>query len=170
MGMLGNDWAYVSAEVSAKNTFTDGGEIVWGFVPLRDLTLMEAEIQYDVMQRLEGAWYMTAGGNMAEDALILHADGTYEGGASYDGEGGEVGVVPLHAGKWYVTKYDGHANKYWYPAEYEITLLLDDGRANVKALSLHDNGFSLTNAEGGGGYERATGGVYRDVSLTSSES
>ena len=43
MGMLGNDWAYVSAEVSAKNTFTDGGAIVWGFVPLRDLTLMEAE-------------------------------------------------------------------------------------------------------------------------------
>lgn len=43
MGMLGNDWAYVTAEVSAKNTFTDGGAIVWGFVPLRDLTLMEAE-------------------------------------------------------------------------------------------------------------------------------
>ena len=80
MGMLGNDWAYVTAEVSAKNTFTDGGAIVWGFVPLRDLTLMEDEIQYDVMQQLEGAWYMSAGGNMAEDALILHADGTYESG------------------------------------------------------------------------------------------
>lgn len=32
-----------AAPVSAKNTFTDGGAIVWGFVPLRDLTLMEAE-------------------------------------------------------------------------------------------------------------------------------
>ncbi len=168
MGMLGNDWAYVSAEVSAKNTFTDGGAIVWGFVPLRDLTLMEAEIQYDVMQRLEGAWYMTAGGSMAEDALILHADGTYESGYTvYREDGGEAGVALTYTGTWYVTRYNDFQNKYWYPAEYEITLLLDDGRANVKALSLDENGFSLMNAEGGGGYERAAGGVYSGASSES---
>lgn len=168
MGMLGNDWAYVSAEVSAKNTFTDGGAIVWGFVPLRDLILMEDEIQYDVMQRLEGAWYMTAGGNMAEDVLILHADGTYESGYTvYREDGGEAGVALTYTGTWYVTRYNNFQNKYWYPAEYEITLLLDNGRANVKALSLHENGFSLMNAEGGGGYERAADGVYSGASSES---
>lgn len=168
MGMLGNDWAYVTAEVSAKNTFTDGGAIVWGFVPLRDLILMEDEIQYDVMQQLEGAWYMTAGGNMAEDALILHADGTYESGYTvYREDGGETGVALAYTGTWYVTRYNDFQNKYWYPAEYEITLLLDDGRANVKALSLDENGFSLMNAEGGGGYERAAGGVYSSASSES---
>lgn len=44
---------------------------------------------------------------------------------------------------------------------------MDNGRANVKALSLDENGFSLMNAEGGGGYERATGGVYSGASSES---
>lgn len=120
------------------------------------------------MQRLEGAWYMTAGGSMAEDVLILHADGTYESGYTvYREDGGEAGVALTYTGTWYVTRYNNFQNKYWYPAEYEITLLLDNGRANVKALSLHENGFSLMNAEGGGGYERATGGVYSGASSES---
>lgn len=172
MGMLGSDWAYVAAKASEDGAFAENGATVWGFVPVRDLALTPdaAGIQSDIMRQLEGAWVMTTGGSMAEDALILHADGTYEGAASYSGDGGETGVVPLYAGVWYVTKYDGRQNKYWYPAEYEITLISDDGRANVKALSLDENGFSLTNAEGGGGYEPAAGGIYRDVSLTSLES
>ena len=77
------------------------------------------------------------------------------------------GVALTYTGTWYVTRYNDFQNKYWYPAEYEITLLLDNGRANVKALSLHENGFSLMNAEGGGGYERATGGVYSGASSES---
>ena len=82
-------------------------------------------------------------------------------------DGGEAGVALTYTGTWYVTRYNNFQNKYWYPAEYEITLLLDNGRANVKALSLHENGFSLMNAEGGGGYERATGGVYSGASSES---
>lgn len=157
MGLLGNDWAYVSAEVSNKNTFTDGGAIVWGFIPLRDLILKPdvTIAQQDVMQQLEGTWYYAAGGGMAEDRLTLHADGTYEGAyLNYDDNGMEDGYTADHTGTWYVTEYKDFCNKYWYPAAYEITLIQEDGYTNVKGLSLDENGFSLFDAEGSGGYER----------------
>ena len=159
MGLLGNDWAYVSAEVNGKGKFIDGGAIVWGFVPVRDLALMtgENDICHDVMQELEGSWHFTAGGSMAEDVLILHADGTYEGSnAVYGEDGSESGLDPTHAGTWYVTKYNSFQNKYW-SGKYEITFVQENGVTNVKALTLEEYGFSLTNNEGGGGYERMEG-------------
>lgn len=163
MGLLGNDWAYVSAKVNGKGKFTDGGAIVWGFVPVRDLMLMtsEADICHDIMTQLEGSWIFTAGGSMAEDALTLHADGTYEGASEVYGEdGAEAGLRPIHNGTWYITKYNSFQNKYWSNADYEITFVRENGVTNVKALSIEDTGFSLTNNEGGGGYERFDGDVF----------
>lgn len=162
MGLLGNDWAYVAAEVNSKGRFTDGGDVIWGFVPLRDLALVtdETERCQDVMQQLEGAWHLTAGGSMAEERLNLHAGGTYEGTTEvYGEETGEVELRLLHSGAWYVTKYNNAQNKYWYDAQYEITFIRDNGITNVKGLVLDENGFSLVNNEGGGGYERIEGEI-----------
>lgn len=92
-----------------------------------------------------------AGGNMAEDELTFGADGTYTG-RSYDWSSGEV-LWETH-GVWYVTKYNPNWNLYWNDPPYEMHLIRDDGTATVKGLILDEEGFSLTNWEGGGGYIR----------------
>lgn len=151
MGLFGSDWAYVAAHVS-NGAFTKDGAVVWGFIPLRDLTLPAPVLCPDVMAQLEGIWHFTAGGSMAEEVLYLHADGTYEGtNPAYSAD--DPVLPPLTRGSWYVTPYDRVQNKYWSDAKYEVTFLHADGTANVKALTLCENAFSLTNAEGGGGYE-----------------
>ena len=51
-------------------------------MPLRDLALdadTHGNILWNVMAELEGSWEFYAGGNQAEDILILNADGTYTG-------------------------------------------------------------------------------------------
>lgn len=53
-----------------------------------------------------------------------------------------------------------YGGKYETHAEYEITFIQENGITNVKALTIEDNGFSLTNNEGGGGYERVDGDVF----------
>lgn len=153
LGLFGRDYAYVAAEVK-DGAIVDGGAIVWGFVPLRDLALdadTHASIRWDVMEKLEGSWIFDAGGNQAEDILILHADGTYTGQyLSADDEP----YADTH-GSWMVTEYNPFRNLYWNDPPYEITLVSADGLVNVKGLSINDeNGFSLTNVEGGGGYRR----------------
>ncbi|HML46269.1 MAG TPA: hypothetical protein PKE04_05910, partial [Clostridia bacterium] len=83
MGLYNRDYAYVAAEVR-DGRFVDGGEIVWGFVPLKALAPDKSdpfrrERQADVMKSMAGEWVFYAGGNMAEDELALGADGTYTG-------------------------------------------------------------------------------------------
>lgn len=161
MGMHGNDYAYVAAEVRSGR-FVDGGEIIWGFVPLKALALDESdtfrsERQADVMQRMAGEWVFYAGGNMAEDEFTFGADGIYTG-RYCDWNTGEV-FQETH-GIWYVAKYNPNWNLYWNDPPYEIHLIRNDGTVTVKGLTMHEKGFSLTNWEGGGGYmrpEEATG-------------
>ena len=147
-----NRWyAYVATEVK-DGRFVDGGQIVWGFVPLRDLALdadTHGNILWDVMAELEGSWEFYAGGNQAEDILILNADGTYTGKWVQGDE-----ICPDNHGSWFVTEYNPSWNLYWNDPPYEITLVDEDGTVNVKGLSIDEEGFSLTYWEGGGGYQR----------------
>lgn len=149
LGLYGEDYAYVSGE-TRDGRLVDGGAIVWGFVPLRDLALdvnadsFRSNIRTDVMARLDGIWHYDAGGSMAADYLTLYADGTCLGQ-----NGGNI----VH-GSWYVTDYNPAWNLYWNDPPYEITLIHDNGTVNVKGLTLDEDGFSLTNWEGGGGYVR----------------
>ncbi len=53
-----------------------------------------------------------------------------------------------------MTRYNTFRDKYWYPVDYEITLIQENDYVNVKGLKLEDNGFSLLDWEGSGGYER----------------
>lgn len=151
-----DEYAYVSGEVR-DGRFGDGGQIVWGFVPLRDLDIDPTrEIQPDAMARLEGVWEFYAGGNQAQDRLIFYPDGTYQGITNLGDDDGEW----VDTGAWTVTAYDPACNLYWNSPEYEITLVDDDGTVNVKGLSFGEDGgeetFSLTYWEGGGGYKRVT--------------
>jgi hypothetical protein len=153
LGLYGSNYAYVAAEVRS-GLFVDGGEIVWGFVPLKALVLDESdafrsERQTGVMKSMVGEWAFYAGGNMAEDVLVLNAEGTYTG-RHVDLNTGEI-TGETH-GIWYVTKNNPNWNLYWNDPEYELYLIRDDGTANVKGLVLNAEGFSLTNEEGGGGY------------------
>ena len=151
LGMFNRWYAYVAAEVK-DGRFVDGGEIVWGFVPLRDLALdadTHGNILWDVMAELEGSWEFYAGGNQAEDILILNADGTYTGKWVQGDE-----IYPDNHGAWFVTEYNPSWNLYWNDPPYEITLVDEDGTVNVKGLSIDEEGFSLTYWEGGGGYRR----------------
>lgn len=149
LGLYGEDYAYVSGE-TRDGRLVDGGAIVWGFVPLRDLALdvnadrFRSNIRTDVMARLDGIWHYDAGGSMAADYLTLYADGTYLG---------QNGADIFH-GSWYVNDYNPNWNLYWNDPPYEITLICDNGTVNVKGLTLDDDGFSLTNWEGSGGYVR----------------
>lgn len=111
--------------------FVDGGAIVWGFVPLRDLTVNTTTGARthlpDVIALLEGTWIFEAGGGMAEDMLCLNADGSYQGKYTYEFTGQNDMDT---RGTWYVTTYRPSQNLYWNDPPYEITLLDDNGRAN----------------------------------------
>ncbi|NMD37220.1 MAG: hypothetical protein GYA87_00895 [Christensenellaceae bacterium] len=145
------EYAYVSAEVKGDK-FVDGGEIVWGFVPLKDLQFDDfnnhEEALFDFMANFKGIWVMDAGGTMAEDALWLNADGTYRAGFINKNST----FIINGEGNWYISPYKSHENLYWNNPVYKITFLKNNGIANIKGFSYIENGISFTNVEGGGGY------------------
>ena len=54
-------------------------------------------------------------------------------------------------------KYNAFSNLYWNDPPYEIVFLPEGYMPNIKGLTLDEEGFSLTNWEGGGGYSRIEG-------------
>lgn len=160
IGMYEDQYAYVTGEVR-NGKFVSGGQIIWGFVPLRDLALDAPQrqpeaIRQDVMNTLAGCWVFEAGGSMSAEVLQLNDDGTYIAVNDYD----EItGALLIREGRWYVTEYHDAWNLYWDGPDYEITMIEDgSGYVNIKGLSVDrdGNGFGLTNWEGGGGYARVT--------------
>ncbi len=157
MGTYGTDYAYVAAK--AKNgSFVDGGkivkdgdQIVWGYVPLRDLMISTGDgfrntIEWDAMARFAGQWTFAAGGVGITDVLMLYADGTWEG------------YTDTHTGgTWRLTRYNPQDNLYWSEVPYEITFYWEDGTVCTKGFWPNDTGFSLLYWEGSGGYERLEG-------------
>lgn len=152
MGLYGNEYAYVSAEVK-NGRFVDGGQIVWGYVPLRDLTFSTGDacrstIEWDAMADFAGQWYFSAGGVGITDVLMLYADGTWAGYTD-----------TLTGGTWRLTRYNPADNLYWAEVPYEITFYWEDGSVYTKGFWPDENGhaFSLLYWEGSGGYERLDG-------------
>lgn len=151
LGLYNDDYAYVSAEAK-DGRVVDGGQIVWGFVPLRDIQMMPAARRMDVMAQLAGTWWFYAGGLQEGDVITLNADGTYD---SYLGVwDGELHGEHLSHGCWYVLEHNPSYGLYWNDPPYEIVFLRDDGSARVHGLTVDGDTFSLTFWEGGGGYER----------------
>ncbi len=160
IGLYGCDYAYVSAE-ARNGRLADGGQIIWGFVPLRDLEIdpNERQLRQDVMEAAAGCWHFEAGGSLAHDSLLLGADGSYLGNTGMDNFA-ETGDS-VH-GTWYVTDYNPARNLYWNEPEYEITILLEDGSASVHGFNVTEDTLSLSYWEGGGGYQRCRPGQNGD--------
>jgi len=147
MGTYDMNYAYVSAEVH-NGKLADGGEIVWGFVPLRDVQMSGhsgSRPEKTVMELMAGEWWFEAGGLGIADELTLGADGRYEGSS---------GEEYACSGSWKVLAYNAASGLYWNDPAYEIIFCGDDGTAHVYGLSFEGDTFSLTDWEGGGGYRR----------------
>ena len=158
LGIYNDYYAYVALEVNKDNRPVDGGAILWGFVPVRDLKPMDQAVRRDVMEQLTGRWYFYAGGSQAEDYIQFNADGTFTAAMFDWTQYGSAAAWraddmadPVH-GTWYVTDYNTFENLYWNKPPYELTMVYENGFVNVKGLTLDENGFSLTFWEGGGGY------------------
>ena len=150
LGLYSNDYAYVSANVD-DGKFTPDGQIVWGFVPLKALALSRSAVsQTEAMHTMLGDWVLESGGNLADDELIFHADGRFA--APYLNPETETSMLKQY-GTWTVTQYDPAWGLYWNDPPYELTLTYDTGLVTIRGLSFSDTGFSLTNNEGGGGYQ-----------------
>ena len=154
LGQWGEEYAYVEAEVK-NGKFTDGGAVVWGFVPLRDLEILdEGEALPEVMERLVGTWAFDSGGSFGPDVVSFDPDGTFTSSTvdwSLDEEGNIV-TSPRIGGTWKVIPYAAQQNLFWDGSEYALVLLYDNGAASVCGLSFDGEGFGLTGGEGGGGY------------------
>jgi hypothetical protein len=141
------------------------GAIVWGFVPIRDLKVMDQEKVPEAADQLIGMWKLEAGGSLADDYLAFSEDGTFTGN-SVEWETGAV-LQDDNSGKstgtWYVTKHSPFMNLYWNKPPYQLTLIYNNGRVTMRGLEITEDGFSLTNDEGGGGYVPAT---EEDITLT----
>ncbi len=154
MALYNNEYAYVSAEVKG-DSFVDGGAIVWGFVPVRDLDIMDRNIladdyeDDDVANKINKTWLFNAGGSMAEEAIKFNLDGTYLSG--HIDENKNMFFVESK-GIWRIREYKEKENLYWNDPKYELTLINNNGTVNIKGLDLSDGGLNLTYWEGGGGY------------------
>ena len=160
MGTYGLDYAWVAAKIK-NSSFVDGGKLVkdgdqtvWGYVPLKHLTISSGDayrntIEWDAMSKVAGHWHFAAGGVGITDYLTLYADGTWEG---YTGD-------EQTGGTWRLTRYDPAEGLYWADVPYEITFMRDRGTVNIKGFWPDEdgNGFSLLYWEGSGGYERIAG-------------
>lgn len=157
MGVYEGTYALVGGEVR-KGRFVDGGAVLWGFVPLRDLELSAGmrndprEVQADAMERLVGDWQYDAGGGMGPDKISFYPDGTYTGTNVWDGKTAHFG------GRYAAVANHPHAGLFWDNPPYELILAQDDASFSVHGLSFdEENGeeiFSLTDWEGSGGYRR----------------
>ena len=153
MGLYNDYYAYVAAEVK-NDRFVDGGAIIWGFVPVRDLKPMEQEKQPEVMSKLAGSWKLDSGGSMADEYLVFSSDGTFSS-SMWDWDLDRpmrVENAAQASGTWYVTNYNPFMNLYWNKPPYQLTLIYSNGRVTILGLDFDDEGFSLTDMEGLGGY------------------
>lgn len=157
MGLFDKEYAWVSAKAK-NNSFVNGGkpvkngnQIVWGYVPLRDLMISSSDpcrgtIEWDVMADYSGQWQFTAGGVGISDVLMLNPDGTWEG---YTDQ--------VIGGTWQLTHYNPSDGLYWADVPYEITFFQNNGSVTTLGFQPVDDGFSLLTWEGSGGYGPSDG-------------
>ncbi len=147
LGCYNSFYAYVEAQAD--------GRTIRGFMPLRDLDIPMEEVP-EVAAQLVGEYYYYAGGGMVQwDELTLHADGTFT--ATWYLEDSET--PNIETGAWQVLRYHPEQGLFWYGGDLAFTMLHADGRYVYCSLALDEEGFSLGDIEGSGGYRRME---YRD--------
>lgn len=154
LGTWGADYAYVEAEVK-NGRFTDGGAVVWGFVPLRDLEIMDpGEELPEAAERLAGTWAFEAGGSFGPDVIAFAEDGTYTSNLveQVHDPDGNLADSAVSGGTWKVIACKPMWNLFWNEPEYALLCVGDNGGASLCGLSFDGEGFGLTGGEGGAGY------------------
>lgn len=146
LGCYNSFYAYVETRVD--------GQLIRGFMPLRDLDIPMEEVP-EVAAQMVGEYDYYAGGGMVQwDELTLHADGSFT--ATWYWEGSESPNV--ETGIWRVLRYNQEQGIFWYGGDLAFEMLHADGRYVYCGLDLDEKGFSLGDNEGSGGYRRT---VYR---------
>ena len=146
LGLYNDHYAYVEAKAN-NGKLSGKGTVVRGFVPVRDLHPAPSPVQRDIMKKAAGVWYAD-GSTLAGELLTLDADGTFAAGTA----GGPDEEAETLEGTWYVTKYDTAEGIYWDEPPYRITLLYDNGNADIYGLILADSRLELSSGLIGGTY------------------
>lgn len=117
------------------------GQPMWGFVPLRDLSVVGDTARWDVMERLIGKW-QTSGGDPS--IFILYADGSSRAII----KDADFNWLSDTSGQWRVTDCPADAD---YPGDplYEIVFTGGDGAETRFGLHMNDDGsMTLQTSEG----------------------
>lgn len=137
-------YAYVETQINGKTAR--------GFIPMTSIA-SDIDTEGGTIPELLGYWKVWAGGTMYAEAIRFNADGTCLGYFPTDGDPEKLYVG--RQGRWYVAPYDASYNRFWNDPPYMITFVDDNSlvRRYGLVLELEDNKFSLTDTEGGGGFE-----------------
>ena len=146
LGLYNDAYAYVSAEVK-DGAFTDGGAIIWGFVPIRDLWRAEVPLDQEVMDPIVGDWILEYGGCMAGERLYFQRDGSFAAITGMVEDGYEPGETDCAKGDWSVTAYNPNMNLYWNDPTYVLTLRYYDGRVQMLGLLIGEDELILSDWE-----------------------
>lgn len=131
-------------------SYEGASQPVWGFVPLRDLSLPSDGTRWDVMNRLVGKWRHAGGAEQGANLRVFYSDGSYHA-ITKDEDFNWVGDA---YGQWRVTDCPADAD-YAEKALYEIVFTMDDGAETRYGLLLNEDGsISLMEPDGGAWYER----------------
>ncbi|MBQ8653741.1 MAG: hypothetical protein IJ507_02295 [Clostridia bacterium] len=136
LGRYGQYYAHVETTID--------GQPARGFVPLRSLEVQERSLDQVIAHITGGPYEIRAGGDMIPSGITFRADGSFAA---------ELPESEPVTGTWSVRTYDPQEQLFWNQPPYALEMVYDGtGREIIRGLTPMQDGFSLTNEEGGGGY------------------
>ncbi|MBE5780160.1 MAG: hypothetical protein E7331_12645 [Clostridiales bacterium] len=148
LGLLNDDYAYVSAEVRDGH-FADGGEIVWGFVPVKDLELFTSPVSDFASLPLCGRWLYHSGLEALHGALILNEDGTYLCDEEFTVSSQ---LMSSPSGTWTLCENNPDNALFAHEYSHVIIFTANSGEVFVRGLRFEDQALILGGAQGFGCY------------------
>lgn len=137
-------------------SYEGANQPVWGFVPLRDLSLPDDGTRWDVMNGLVGKWHHAGGADQGANLRVFYSDGSYRAITKDE----DFNWVGDEYGQWRVTDCPAGAN-YAEGVLYEITFTMNDGTESRYGLLLHEDGaISLMEEDSSAWYERSEYSTY----------
>lgn len=148
LSLYNQDYAYVSAEVR-DGEIASGGQIVWGFVPLRDLKLFAEPVSDLSAMPFIGRFLFHSGSETLHGAVVLNNDGTYFCDDEFRTEGQ---LMTSSRGTWALYKNNPDHAVFAHEYSHVIAFTCDNGEVFVRGLRFEDNTLTLGGSEGFGCY------------------
>ena len=148
LSLYNQDYAYVSAEVR-DGEIASGGQIVWGFVPLRDLELFAEPVNVASDVPFLGRFLYHSGSEALHGCIVLNGDGTYFCDDEFRTENQRMTST---GGTWAL--YENNPDHAVFAHEYThvIVFTSSEGEVFVRGLRFEDNTLTLGGSEGFGCY------------------